>query len=85
VAKGRYVLRYRGEGSKPHLDLAGVSGLADAVVVDSSPRMLVVDAEDQPLRELVDTLPDWVMAPEHRYEVPDTRMKVERPPDPPLR
>lgn len=81
MTRARFVLRYRGEGAKPDADVAKVQEVADAVVVDSSSRMLVVEAEPEPLRHLVDALPDWVMGPDVRYEVPDTRKKVARPPD----
>ncbi|MFN2607602.1 MAG: hypothetical protein ABR511_06845 [Acidimicrobiales bacterium] len=82
-AKPRFVLRYRGEGPMPDADVARVHGLPDAAVVDSSPRMLVVESEHEPLRRLVDGLPDWVLAPEQHYAVPDTRKRVERPPEQP--
>lgn len=82
MAKARFVLRYRGEGAPPAADLAQVHGLPGAHVVDSSPRMLVVESDADPLGELVDGLPDWIMAPDQTYAVPDTRKKVERPPDP---
>jgi hypothetical protein len=81
VGKARFVLRYRGEGARPDADLAQVQGLADAVVVDSSSRMLLVECDPEPLRELVEALPDWVMAPEQVYRVPDTRKKILGPPD----
>lgn len=81
MAKARFVLRYRGDGPKPDADVARIQGLADAAVVDSSPRMLVVEGEPEPLRQLVDGLPDWVMGEDRSYEVPDTRKKIERPPD----
>jgi hypothetical protein len=75
------VLRYCGDGPKPDADVARVHELSDAVVVDSTSRMLLVEAEPQPLRELVDGLPDWVIGPDAAYQVPDTRKKVLRPPD----
>ncbi len=82
MAKGRFVLRYRGEGDKPDDDVAKVQELEGAVVVDASlPRMLLVESEAQPLRRLVDAMPDWVMGVDRIYEVPDTRKKVLRPPD----
>ncbi len=81
VSRARFVLRYRGEGTKPEADVAKVKELADAVVVASSSRMLLVESEPEPLRHLVDALPDWIMDVERTYEVPDTRKKVLRPPD----
>ena len=80
MAKERFILRYRGQGTSPDDDVARVRELEEAVVVDSSPRMLLVEAEPEPLRALVDALPEWVMGPEQMYEVPDTRKKVERAP-----
>ena len=82
MARSRFVLRYQGEGPVPAADVAQVTGLSDAVVVDASPRMLLVDCEPEPLEALVDALPNWVMAPEQRYQVPDTRRRPERPPVP---
>jgi hypothetical protein len=81
MAKERFVLRYRGEGTKPDGDVARVCDLAGAVVVDaSSPRMVLVESEPGPLRELVEGLGDWIMGADETYEVPDTREKVERAP-----
>ena len=80
MARSRFVLSYKGEGKKPEADVARVKELTDAVVVDSTSRMLLVDCDSEPLRELVDTLPDWVMGPDLTYEVPDTRKDIEGPP-----
>ena len=82
MAKETFVLRYRGQGTKPAGDVARVRKVPGAVVVDSSsPRMLVVESEAGPLRDLVDGLDDWVMGADRTYAVPDTRKKVERAPD----
>jgi len=83
MARSRFVLRYRGEGASPEADVARVAELPDAVVVDATPRMLLVEADTEPeeLRALVDTLPDWVMAPEQGFPIPDTRKRALRPPD----
>jgi len=78
----RFVLRYRGEGSSPEADVARVSELASAVVVDKTPRMLLVESDPDELQALVDALPDWVMAPERGYPLPDTRKRADRPPEP---
>ncbi len=82
MATRRFVLRYGGDGAKPPADVERVRALTDAVVIDdSSSRMLLVDSRPEQLRDLVDSLPGWVMAPEQTYAVPDTRKRVERPPD----
>jgi hypothetical protein len=81
MARPRFVLRYSGEGVTPEADIARVLELDDATVVDSSPRMLLVESQAEPLRRLVDTLPDWVMASEQTYALPDTRRMVEAPPE----
>ena len=78
------MLRYRGEGASPQADVARLAGLPEAVVVDATPRMLLVEADDEPaaLQALVDSLPDWVMAPEQGFPIPDTRRRAVRPPEP---
>ena len=81
MSRSRFVLRYRGKGPKPDADVAKLEALADAVIVHSTARMLVVEANPEPLRDLVDRLGDWVMGPDMSYDVPDTRKKVRRPPD----
>ena len=83
MARSRFVLRYRGEGPLPPADVAQVAGLAGAAVVDSSPRMLLVECDPEPLEALVDALADWVMAPEQHVPLPDTRRRPKRPPQPP--
>lgn len=80
MATERFVLRYRGEGAIPEADVARVRSLPGATVVDSTPRMLVVEAEPEPLRRLADSLPRWVVGQEQTYAVPDTRKTVEEPP-----
>ena len=52
-------------------------------MVDASPRMLLVESHSDPdaLRSIVDDLPDWIMAPEQSYSLPDVRPGIERPPD----
>jgi len=81
VAGPRFVLRYGGDGPKPEADVERVRALADSVVVESSSRMLLVEAPPGPLSDLVASMTDWVMAPEQTLAVPDTRQRVERPPE----
>lgn len=51
------------------------------MVVDATPRMLLVESEPDTIRELADTLPHWIVAPEQTIAVPDPRPSVEQPPD----
>ena len=76
-------MRYRGPGPAPTGDVNQLRGLEDAVVVDSSPRMVLVESDSDPeaLRSIVDDLPDWIMAPEQSYSLPDGRPRIEGPPD----
>ena len=81
MPRRRFVLRYRGDGPKPEADVERVRRLPEATMVDeSSGRMMLVESDEGPLRELVESLPDWVAAPEQRIPVPDTRKRVKRPP-----
>jgi len=75
-------MRYRGEGPGPDAVAARVAALPSAVVIDASPRMLLVESDPEELRALVDLLPDWVVAPEQHLPLPDARKRAERPPAP---
>lgn len=50
-------------------------------MVDTTPRMLLVESDPDTIRELAGTLPQWIVAPEQTLAVPDPRPTVERPPD----
>jgi hypothetical protein len=81
MTPARFVLRYRGRGATPAADVARVAELPSAVVVDATPKMLLVESDADALQALVDSLPDWVMAPEQHLPLPDTRRRAEEPPD----
>lgn len=70
----RFILRYQGKGSKPQWNVQQIRSLQNITVVDdSSPRMILVDAPEDELRALVDSMPDWVMSREKTYRLPDPR------------
>jgi hypothetical protein len=77
----RFILRYDGPGPAPAGDVAQLRGIEDAVVVDASSRMLLLESEPETLRSVVADLPDWIMAPEQAYGLPDVRPRIERPPE----
>ena len=77
----RYVLRFRGEGAKPAVDVQRILKSRSVTVLDdSSPRMLLVEADQGKLKALVDTMPDWIMTPEQITPLPDTRHKLRKGP-----
>lgn len=77
----RFVLRWRGEGPPPEADVATVRDEPGVTVVETAGRMLLVEADAAPMEALGARLPGWLVAPERTYEVPDTRKRVEGPPD----
>jgi len=81
MGKRRFVVRFTGEAAKPAEDIERIRSLPEVTVLDeASPRMLLVESDEQPLREVIDSLPDWVLAPEQEIPLPDTRQRIKRPP-----
>lgn len=78
MAIGRFILRFQGPGPRPDEDVEHIRALRDATVLDSSARMLLVEAPEAEIRALVDTMPYWVMAPEQLIRLPDLRPKLRR-------
>lgn len=77
MGRRRYVLRYRGSGAKPAADVESTRGLAGVTVLDeSAPKMLLVECDEGMAGRLADTLPDWVVAAEQTFDVPDTRKRA---------
>lgn len=78
MERRRYILRYRGQGSTPGADLARVHDLAGLHVVDaSSPKMLLVEAGEQTMADLADSLTDWIISPEHTIALPDSHRHLD--------
>ncbi len=77
---GRFILRYRGAGEPPERDVDRIRAVPGAEVVDQSARMLLVEGPADPLKALVDSMPDWIMTAERMIRLPDTRPKIRRGP-----
>jgi len=77
----RFILRYRGRGSAQEADVNRIRALPEARVIDSSSRMMLVEAQEEHLRNAVSEMPDWVMSAEQTIPLPDPRQKVLHPPD----
>ena len=80
----RFILRFAGVGAIPADDLERWRALPNCQIVDQTSRMLLVEAEEQPLRDLVQERRDWRLTPETTtMRVPDPRPRVKKsPPDP---
>ena len=78
MERRRYVLRYRGQGTKPSSDVEHVRHLAGITVLDeSSSKMLLVECDEESTMGLAEGLPDWVVVPEQTFDVPDTRKRID--------
>ena len=76
-----FIVRYRGEGPRPADMVDRIRSLPDLRVLDDeSPRMLLVEAPEGPLRQLLSDRSDWLVAEQQAYRVPDTRPRVDGPP-----
>jgi hypothetical protein len=73
----RYILRYGGSQSAPSEHLESIRATPGLRVLDQSPKMLLVDADESSLRAQLKAMPGWSMHPEQSYPLPDTRKKIE--------
>jgi hypothetical protein len=73
----RYILRYAQPQSAPAEHLESILATPGLQVIDQSPKMLLVDAEESALREKLKGLPGWSMHTELGYPLPDTRQKLD--------
>ena len=80
MPSGRFILRYRGAGQAPEGDLDRIRAVPGAEVVDQSARMLLVEGPVDPLKALVDSMPEWIMTTERMVPLPDARPKIRRGP-----
>jgi hypothetical protein len=77
---GCFILRFKGPGAAPAADLERIRSAPGVKVVDSSPRMVLVEAPTETVRQLAEALPGWTSAPERTIPLPDPRPKVRSSP-----
>ena len=76
MSKNRFILRFRNTGAQSANDIERVRALRHATVLDdSSPRMLLVEGSETELKNLLVTMPGWIMAREQMVPLPDPRPK----------
>jgi hypothetical protein len=72
----RFILRFTGKGEPPADDIRRIRELSHAQVIDTSPRMLLVEAPSTSLNALVRSMPAWTVSAERFVPLPDSRPKV---------
>lgn len=78
----RFIVRFRGTGPAQEADVNRIRALPETKVIDaSSPRMMLVEAPEERLRDAIEEMPGWVMSPEQTIQLPDPRQKVLHPPE----
>jgi hypothetical protein len=74
---GRYILRYGAAPSAPDEHVRTILGTRGVTLIDKSPNMLLVDADEASLREKLGGLRGWSLHPEQHTPLPDTRQKID--------
>jgi hypothetical protein len=74
--KQRFVLRYQGKGPPPERDVEAISNLADLQLISHTPRMLLVESDEEKLREVLHNLDHWIMSPETFLGHGDPRPRI---------
>lgn len=62
----------------PEGDVQRIRGHERVSVVDSTDRMLLVDAEPNDVETLKASLPDWVFSEEQTMSAPDPRPRIRK-------
>ena len=75
----RYIVRFR--RSAPSKEISARLHKDPAVhVIEETPRMVLVEAEEADLLEVVKPDEDVIIVPERHYERPDVNLSIEREP-----
>ncbi|HEX3746069.1 MAG TPA: hypothetical protein VHW09_19140 [Bryobacteraceae bacterium] len=71
----RFTLRYSG-GTAPqeHTDLAAAA--PNVTILDRTPKMMLIDADEDDAKNLASRLSGWTLHPEVEYQIPDTRKRI---------
>ncbi|HAB16051.1 MAG TPA: hypothetical protein PLX89_08735 [Verrucomicrobiota bacterium] len=77
MPKGRFILRFTGEGEPSADEYQRIRALPELRVVDSSARMLLVESPEATLKRFVNEMPSWSLTPERTIPLPDPRPKLK--------
>jgi hypothetical protein len=70
---GRFILRFTGRGAMPEAHRAQIHAAPGVTILDSSPRMLLVQGPHQAVKQLAEKLPGWTCTGEQTIPLPDPR------------
>ena len=73
-------MRYVGEGLRPAADVQRIRAAPGLTVLDDSSRMMLVEASQKNLKDLMGSLPGWTWTPERTIRLPDPRPRPRRRP-----
>jgi hypothetical protein len=73
----RFILRYGASAAAPAEHVQNIRAMPGIRVIDQSPKMLLVDADEAALRDKIKSLPGWSVHVEHQIQLPDTRKTLE--------
>ncbi len=73
----RFILRFEGNGNRPVDDLERIRTLPNLKVVDDSSRMVLVEAPQEVVTKLAESLPEWSLSRERFVPVPDVRPRLK--------
>jgi len=72
----RFILRFRGD-ENPRDQIDRICALPGMKLIDESPRMLLVEGPGDLLRDLIESMPDWVITPQKTMSLPtDPRPRI---------
>ena len=71
----RFILRYAGEAA-PDEHAGVVAAASNVQVIDRSPKMMLLEGNEDDARQLADRLPGWTLHPEVQYKIPDARKRI---------
>lgn len=73
-----FILKFRGSGSKPADVVEKIRSTPSFTILDeSSPRMMLVDAPEEHLQQVMESLPDWKAYSEQTVALDDPRQRIK--------
>ena len=71
-----FILRFTGQNEAPSADLSRIRSTPGVKVLDSAPRMVLVQASPETVHRLAEGLPGWTSTREQMTRLPDPRPKL---------